>query len=430
MIKSKPYWLDLTEFPEASEQQMLPQETEILIVGAGLTGLSAARTAAKAGRSVLVVDQHAPGFGASSRNGGMLGGGHRLSIAAMTARYGKDVAYKLLQETHLDSSDFVQSVMTEEAIDCDYEQVGRFRGLWHTHEYETAARDLEQLQKLLPIEASLLPRTQQHQAVASDLYRGDVVYHQHAAINPAKWDFGLHRAAVDHGVLIQGKTAVLGFEKSMRGHVVKTTRGEVKANKVLLATNGYTPPQMGALRRRVFPVPSFIISTEELGRDRIRQLFPSNMMVVESRARHCYFRPSPDKTRIVFGARAAMFDAPEALVVSQLRKLLGQIFPQLQQVKISHSWRGFTGFAFEFMPHVGQIDGVWHAAGYSGNGNTLAPWLGHKAALQMIGDPAGETAFSHSELKTRWWYHNRAWFLPFVDVAYRGRDFWNDWNRT
>ena len=187
---------------------------------------------------------------------------------------------------------------------------------------------------------------------------------------------------------------------------------------------------MGALRRQVFPVPSFIISTEELGRDRIRQLLPSNMMVVESRARHCYFRPSPDKTRIVFGARAAMFDAPEALVVSQLRKLLGQIFPQLQQVKISHSWRGFTRFAIEFMPRVGQIDGVWHAAGYSGNGNILAPLLRHKAALQMIGDPAGETAFSNSEFKTKWWYHNRAWFLPFVNVAYRSRDFWNDWNRT
>ena len=247
MIKSKPYWLDLAEFPDASEQQMLPQETDIHIVGAGLTGLSAARTAAKAGRSVLVVDQHAPGFGASSRNGGMLGDGHRLSIAAMTARYGKDVAFKLLQEAHLDSSDFVRSVMTEEAINCDYEQVGRFRRLWHTHEYETVALDLQKLQKLLPIEASLLPRTQQHQAVASDLYHGGVVYHQHAAINPAKWVFGLQRAAVDHGVLIQGKTAVLGFEKSMRGHVVKTTRGEVKANKVLLATNGYTPPPNGRI---------------------------------------------------------------------------------------------------------------------------------------------------------------------------------------
>ena len=120
----------------------------------------------------------------------MLGGGHRLSIAEMTARYGKDVAFNLLKEAHLDSADFVRKVMIEEAIDCDYEQVGRFRGLWHTHEYETAARDLEQLQKLLPIEASLLSRTQQHQAVASDLYRGGVVYHQHAAINPAKWVLG------------------------------------------------------------------------------------------------------------------------------------------------------------------------------------------------------------------------------------------------
>ena len=122
----------------------------------------------------------------------------------------------------------------------------------------------------------------------------------------------------------------------MLGHVVKTTRGEVKANKLLLATNGYTPRQMGALRRRVFPVPSFIISPEELGRDRIRQLFPNNMMVVESCARHFYFRPSPDKTRIVFGAHAAMFDAPDALIVSPLRKLLSHIFPQLQQVQISH----------------------------------------------------------------------------------------------
>ncbi|MDG1424329.1 MAG: FAD-dependent oxidoreductase [Paracoccaceae bacterium] len=430
MTKLNPYWWELTKRPAASEQQALPKEVDILIVGAGLTGLSAARTAAKAGQSVLVVDQHSPGFGASSRNGGMLGGGHKLSIAEMTARYGEHIALGLLREAHLDSADFVRKVMTEEAIDCDYDQVGRFRGFWHTHEYETTARELEQLQKLLPIEASLLSQAQQHQAVASDLYRGGVVYHQHAAINPAKWVFGLHRAAVDHGALIQGNTAVLGLQKSPHGYLVNTVRGMVKAGKVLLATNGYTPPQMAALHRRVFPVPSFIITTENLGRERIKQLFPSDMMVVESRARHCYYRPSPDKTRIVFGARAALFDAPEKFAMGQLRKLLGQVFPQLGQIDISHSWRGFTGFSFEFMPHVGQIDGVWHAAGYSGNGNTLAPWLGHKAALQMIGDPAGETAFSHSVLKTRWWYHNRAWFLPFADLAFRGRDFWSDWSRS
>ena len=135
MTKLNPYWWELTKRPAASEQQALPKEVDILIVGAGLTGLSAARTAAKAGQSVLVVDQHSPGFGASSRNGGMLGGGHKLSIAEMTARYGEHIALGLLREAHLDSADFVRKVMTEEAIDCDYDQVGRFRGFWHTHEY-------------------------------------------------------------------------------------------------------------------------------------------------------------------------------------------------------------------------------------------------------------------------------------------------------
>ena len=430
VIKSTPYWWDKSTLPQVPDQETFPREVDILIVGAGLTGLSAARTAAKAGRSVLVVDQNQPGYGASSRNGGMLGGGHRLSISQMQERYGKKIALGLLKEAHLDSAEFARTIMREEKIDCDYQQVGRFRGLWHSKEYESAARELERLQKLLPIEASMLSREQQTQALASDLYRGGVIYHDHAAINPTKWLLGLLKSAVHHGAITQGNTEVTAIQQTSEGFLIKTSKGAIKADKVLLATNGYTSTHLSALRRRIFPVPSFIITTENLGTTLIKELFPTGMMIVESRARHCYYRPSPDRTRIIFGARAAMFDAPETFVRAQLHKLLKQVFPQLGNINVSHSWRGNTGFAFEMMPHVGAINGIWHAAGYSGNGNTLAPWLGHKAALQMIGDPAGETAFSHSELKTRWWYHNRAWFLPFVDVAYRGRDFWNDWNRT
>ena len=429
MIKNSPYWWDLNTSPWVTDQNALPKEVDILIVGAGLTGLSAARTAAKAGRSVLVLDRGPHGHGASSRNGGMLGGGHRLSIGEMQARYGEEISLGLLKEAHLDSAEFARDIMREEKIDCNYQQVGRFRGLWHSKEYESAARELERLQKLLPIEASMLSKEQQTQAIASDLYRGGVIYHQHAAINPTKWVKGLLRAALLHGARVQDSTAVLGIQRSSKGYLVKTVKGEVKANKVLLATNGYTSANLTALRRRIFPVPSFIIATENLGRTLIKELFPTGMMIVESRARHCYFRPSPDRTRIIFGARAAMFDAPDAFVLSQLRKLLMQVFPQLESVQISHSWRGNTGFAFDMMPHVGEIDGIWHAAGYSGNGNTLAPWLGHKAALQMMGNKEGETAFSHIELKTKWWYHNRAWFLPFLDVAYRGRDFLIDFFR-
>ena len=81
------------------------------------------------------------------------------------------------------------------------------------------------------------------------------------------------------------------------------------------------------------------------------------------------------------------------------------------------------------MPHVGQIDGVWHAMGYSGSGNAMAPWLGHKAAQGILGDPAGETAYSRTAFPKRWWHQGQPWFLPFADVTFRRRDIWNTRNR-
>jgi glycine/D-amino acid oxidase-like deaminating enzyme len=148
-------------------------------------------------------------------------------------------------------------------------------------------------------------------------------------------------------------------------------------------------------------------------------------MIVESRERHCYYRPSPDGTRIIFGGRAAMFAAPEALAVSQMRGLLIQVFPELAGVALTHSWRGRTGFTFDSLPNVGQLNGIWHAMGYCGNGNTMAPYLGHKAALQIMAEPEGETAFARTNFPMHWWHRG-----TFVDVSFRIRDIWNNLNRA
>ena len=152
-------------------------------------------------------------------------------------------------------------------------------------------------------------------------------------------------------------------------------------------------------------------------------------MVAESRERHCYYRASPDGTRLVFGGRAALFNAPEAVAQSELRGLMTQIFPQLKGVGFSHSWRGRTGFTFDFLPHVGKENGVWHAMGYSGSGNAMAPYLGHKAALLMSGDRDGETAFSRTGFPKRWWHQGSPWFLPFADLVFRARDVWTNAGR-
>ncbi|MEO1505482.1 MAG: FAD-binding oxidoreductase [Pseudomonadota bacterium] len=420
--RATPYWWEDAGAPASPPQTSLPDEADVVVIGAGLTGLSAARTLAKNGKSVLALDAAAPGAGASARNGGMIGGGHRLSLDDMEARFGPTVAHGLLREAHLDSFAFVRAVIEDEEIACDFAETGRFRGFWRSTEYEATARWLARLQTVIPLEAEMIPKARQRQEVASDLYAGGVVFPRHGALNPAKLVAGLMAAARRAGATVQGDTPVRSLSRAQGGFRVETARGTVKAGQVLAATNGYTDAALPSLRRRIIPIPSFIVASEPLGENRVRDLFPSGRMIVESRERHCYYRPSPDGKRLVFGGRAALFEAPENFTTGALRGLIAEVFPDLGPIEFSHAWRGRTGFSFDFLPNVGQIDGVWHALGYSGSGNAMAPWLGHKAALLMLGDPEGETAFSQTRLPTRWWHRGRPWFLPFADALFRARD--------
>jgi glycine/D-amino acid oxidase-like deaminating enzyme len=423
---TEPFWYEGGWKPQSPDNASIPSGVDVLVIGAGLTGLSAARTLARRGQSVLVLDAGAPGSGASSRNGGMIGGGHRLSISDLETRFGPDKAIGLLREAHIDSLEFALSLIRDENIDCDYVQTGRFRAFWHPAEFESSTRELARLQERVPIEAIMVPKARQGEEVASDLYEGGMIFPRHGALHPAKWVAGLQRAAIRSGARVQGNTPVVALERDGAAYIARTSRGTVRAGKVLAATNGYTPAILGNLRRRIIPVPSFIVATELLGKSWVRNLFPTGRMIVESRDRHCYYRSSPDGTRVIFGGRAAMFDAPEALARQQMRSLLAQVFPQLDEVGLSHSWRGRTGFTFNALPNVGHVDGLWHAMGYSGNGNTMAPYLGHKVALQMIGDADGVTAFSDTGLPVRWWHRGSPWFLPFADLVFRVKDWRNN----
>ncbi|MBC8194189.1 MAG: FAD-binding oxidoreductase, partial [Actinobacteria bacterium] len=104
--------------------------------------------------------------------------------------------------------------------------------------------------------------------------------------------------------------------------------------------------------------------------------------------------------------------------------------PQLGEVAFTHSWNARTGFTFDFTPHVGCYDGLWYAMGYSGSGNSMAPYLGHKAALLMMGDPEGQTVFTRSGFPTRWWHRGTPWFLPFADLLFRTKDAANNVGRN
>ncbi len=422
--KTGPYWWAAIK-PEADRHGELPDTVDVVVVGAGLTGSSAARTLARAGKKVLVLDSGPLGFGASTRNGGMVGGGHLLSMEQLTLQYGEDTARRLLREAHIDSMAFVKELIETEGIDCDFKLHGRYRGQWTGAEYDATARSLDTIQEVVPLRAEMIPFERQRQEVGTDFYAGGMLLLDHGGLHPAKYLHGVLGAARGAGATVIGKTPVTGIVKDGSGFRVATARGEVQTSAVLVATNGYTPPVFRWLKRRVIPVTSFVTATEELAPETIDEIMPGRRMVVETRNRHCYFRLSPDGKRLVFGARAALSEIPQEKATAVIRGLMREIFPTLNGIELAYGWQGNTGFSFNFLPHVGRHDGVWHALGFSGNGNTMAPYLGHKAAEAMLGDAANVTAFTKTELATRFWYQQRPWFLPAAQVYYRFQD-WRD----
>ncbi|MCP5072073.1 MAG: FAD-binding oxidoreductase [Rhodobacteraceae bacterium] len=428
MPNPNPYWWEEIS-PYEEQPAELHTECDVVVVSAGLTGCSAALTLAKAGVDVTVADAEYPGFGASTRNGGMIGGGYRLSFEEMAERYGSEIAHRLLHESHVDSLEFAAKRIRKERIDCDYNVYGRFRGQWNSAEYDASARSLDELRKLVPVNIDMVPKEKQRREIGTDFYSGGMMLHDHGGLHPGKYQNGMLKAAVHAGARVFANTLVTSVERSGLEFAVMTRRGTIRAGSVIMATNGYTGRRFSWLKRRIIPVWSFVVATEVLEPDLVDEIMPGRRMCVETRHRHCYFRLSPNTKRLIFGGRAAMSKTRQPTATRTLHNLMSEIFPQLANRKITHSWTGQTGFSFSMMPHIGEVDGVWHALGYSGSGNAMAPYLGHKAALLMMGNKQGETAFTQTTLETRPWYRGSSWFLPFAHNLHRLTDMKEDITR-
>lgn len=399
----------------------LPSPTDVVVIGAGYTGLSAALTLARAGRSVLVLDAGDPGEGASSRNGGMLGSGHHLGFDTLRKRYGRAAAIAILKEG-LASLVYTADLIERENIDCHFARTGRFRAAWRRADYDAMGREVDVLRKQVGVEVDMVSRADQHREVATDLYNGGCVYHQHGAVHPALFHKGLLDRVLAAGATVVGQVSVAAIERHKRDFSVITERARLDARNVVVATNGYTGAATPHFRRRVVPVSSYIIATEPLAADVIGALIPRGRMIVETRRLHCYYRISPDNRRLLFGARAALRPIDTRTSGTRLHRIMVGLFPQLADVQVSHSWTGFVAFSRDRLAHVGVHDGIHFAMGYSGSGVAMAPYLGYKVAQKILESPDGVTAFDNTRFTAIPLYRGRPWFLPFLDRYFRIAD--------
>ncbi|QFT96439.1 Gamma-glutamylputrescine oxidoreductase [Roseovarius sp. THAF8] len=413
----RPWWWEAVE-PEATEDG-LPDHCDVLVIGAGYTGLSAAIAAHDSGARVVVAEAGVPGEGASSRNGGMVGAHPRLSWDKMAAAFGADVADDLLAEA-APALDWAKTFIEHEKIQCDFEVTGRVQLAYTRSQFDGQKRLADKVREKSRVEVELVERSDLGREIDTGLYHGGLLFPQHGALHPAKYHRGMLEAVRRRGVPVVSHARVEAMTREGTRLVAQTAKGPIRSEKVVLATNGYTTRPFQWHLRRVFPLPSFIIATEELPENLIGHLAPGRRMMVETRARHSYFRISPDGKRVLFGGRAAMRDVPLHIAAQRQRQTMVEVWPELAEAKLSHVWSGYTGFSFAQMPHVGQHDSVCFAMGFSGSGTVMAPYLGAKAGWLAVGDARAETAYARTRLPRHVLHpFDRPHFLKAADLVFR-----------
>ena len=415
-----PYWWDRVPRPHLPPAA-LPSRADVVVIGSGYTGLAAALQTARGGRDTLVLDAGDAGFGCSTRNGGQVSTSVKPDFATLARRHGAARAATILQDGRA-SLDWLAGFVAEERFDCDFRRVGRFHAAHTPAHYEALARALEATPRAHAQGAHLVPRAEQRAEIGTDAYHGGVVYPRHASVDPARLHQGMLDRAIAAGVRVFAHCAATALATDGGGLRVQTAQGVVAARQVLVATNGYTGRLVPWLRRRVIPIGSNIIATEELPRDVMARLIPRNRILSDTRRVVYYYRASPDGRRILFGGRVSHAEIDPRISAPLLKAELVRLFPELADVGISHSWGGLVAYTFDTLAHIGQHDGIFYAMGYCGSGVGMAGYLGMRVGQTMLGRPDGATGFDGLRFQTRPFYGGTPWFLGAAVAYHRWRD--------
>jgi glycine/D-amino acid oxidase-like deaminating enzyme len=399
------------------------------VIGAGYTGLSAARTLAKRGLQIAVLESETIGWGASSRNGGMVLTGMKLGVNKLISMYGREKTQEMYAAS-LKSIECVEQIVKDESIECNFSRCGHLEVACKQKHFDEYERQAEVVAREFNHELRVVQKNELGGEIGSKIYYGGMVDDVSAGVNPARYVAGLAGAAQRAGACIYERTRVELMERSSRngsaGWNLVTSRGGLRTRDVMVATSGYTGKVTPALQKKIIPIGSYIIVTEVLPEATAQQLSPRNRMIYDSKNYLYYYRLTPDR-RMLFGGRAAFFpETADSIRRSAeiLRRGMIEVYPQLRNTKVEFVWGGTLDFAFDIMPHAGQMDGMYYALGYAGHGVAMATYLGQKIADYILSgkdeNPYAGIPFPGAPLGL---YNGKPWFLPVAGAYYKFLDW-------
>jgi glycine/D-amino acid oxidase-like deaminating enzyme len=419
-LKLQPYWWDETPRPETEDVE-LPDKTEVLVIGSGYTGLHCGLQTARAGRDTVIIDAEDSGWGCSTRNGGQISGEIKPDYDSLCRSYGADTAFSLIRESR-NALDWLGEFVADEDVDCEYQRCGRFVAAHSPRQFKRLVSEAQNQPPGLEQELRVVEARDQASEIDSDYYHGGLVVGRHCSLDPAKYHAGLMRLVQNDGARVISHCRATEIEAVDDGFKVRTSRGVIRTRELVIATNGYTEGVTPWQRRRIIPIGSYMLATEAMDMERAQRLMPKQRVFSDTRKVVVYFRRSPDGRRLLFGGRVSVYESDPVKSLPALRQEMLRIFPQLEDVRISHTWMGFVGFTFDYLPHLGKQDGIYYAMGYCGSGICLASYLGNRLGLQLLGKEEGACAFDSPGFETRPLYTGNPWFLSASVRYYQLRD--------
>jgi glycine/D-amino acid oxidase-like deaminating enzyme len=420
-FKAVPFWWEAYK-PAALPEIALPRESRVVIVGAGYAGLSAALELTAQGMDCVVLDANEPGFGGSTRNGGMVSSGANVGKRYMSKPMPAGQAAPYLADA-ADAFTLIEDLITREKIECGWTKSGYFLGAWCKSHFDEMSKKVAALNAAADSGCYLVPPDRQREEIGSDYYRGGMVVGRAAHLHPALYFKGLLDLCTKRGVKIASKTPVTKLTETATGWNVETPRSSILAGDVIIATNGYTGGITPQFKRRVVPVGSYIIATEELSAGLAASLSPRNRAISDTRRVLTYYRLSPDGRRMIFGGRAKFGHTDPVETAPILYQFMTDRFPQLKSAKITHAWTGNVAFTLDELPHMGKFENLHYALGCNGSGIAMMTYLGQQTARKVAGKTNRACAFDQPGFPSHPLYTGNTWFLPWVGRYFRTRDW-------
>ena len=369
--------------PSPSSELTQDHQTDVVVVGGGFTGLSAALHLAQSGHGVVLVEANTVGWGASGRNGGQVNAGLKYEPSVLEEKFGTDLGGRMAEFSG-NAPERVFSLINKHSIDCEADRSGTVRAAFTRGSADFIERATADLQaRGIPV--TLLDRHDMRATTGTDRYLNGALDRRGGSLNPLGYARGLAAAAVDAGALIYENTRAIELKRSGEDWILNTPKAKVTASWVVLATNGYTDDLWPGLRQTVVPVFGGVIASEPLAAEDANRVMPGRHVLYEHESLTIYYRLDKANHFLIGGrSRLRPLDGPRHF--GELVGYTKRLWPFMDKVRWTHGWNGQLAITTDSLPHFNEpTPNLIACLGYNGRGIAMGTAMGGEIARRVAG---------------------------------------------